>query len=815
MELNLLRLESLGGDFCFAARLLRKNPGFTAVAVITLALGIGANTAMWSIADAVLLRPLDYPQSERIAVFGEKKQCCEFGPTSPANFLDYRRRNRSFFDLAAFFPRNLILTRSAGGPLWLRGEVVTPDYFTVLGMRPLLGRTLSPAVDRPGATPAAVLSYGLWQREFGAARDIVGRYLTLNGRSYNVVGVMPESFSGLGARDLWVSPRLAVPELSDSSPPNSALSRGDNYLRLVGRMRPGVTLAQARADLDGILRQIQREVPDSEQRCTVQLKSLREWVVGNVGRTLWTLVGAVGLILLIACANLANLLLARATVRQREMAVRASVGATPTRLVRQLLAESALLGALGGALGLALVFFALRLVSALEAGWLPRAREIHANPKIFLFALVAVCLAVLFSGLLPAERGARVDLQSAMRQDERSGTAASGQRLRRLVVIAEIAMSLSMLVGSGLLLRSFSRLLANPPGFEPAGIVAARIQLPMASYPQPAAILAFCDRLLERMQSLPGVVAVGVGDTLPFGGVNSNGALTIDGRRNPEPGQAIIAEKRVVSAGYFRALRIPLLEGRLFDDRDHGPARVVLVNENLARFAWPREDAIGKRLSWDGGASWMTVVGVVGNIHLAALDERPTLDTYLPYAQSPVPGLFVIVRSDHDPRRLASSLRAEVLAIDPNQPISTIDLLSELVARSFAGRRFQMLLVGSFALFALFLASLGIYGVMSYTLARRTPEIGIRIALGAGYREVLGLLLSSALATTVAGVVGGIAIALVLGRFLEALLYGTASYDLGVFVVATAVISAVALLASLVPALKALRIDPSIALRAH
>jgi putative ABC transport system permease protein len=811
----LLRLESLGGDFRFAARLLRKNPGFTAVAVLTLALGIGANTAMWSIADAVLLRPLDYPQSERIAVLGEKKGCCEFAPTSPANFLDYQRRNRSFVQLAALFPRNLILTRGAGGPLWLRGEVVTPNYFAVLGARPLLGRTLSPAVDRPGATPAAVLSYGLWQREFAAARDIVGRYLTLNGRSYAVVGVMPDGFTGLGARELWVSSRLVVPELADSSPPEFVLSRGANYLLPVGRLRPGTTLAQARADLDGILQEIQREVPGSEQRRTAQLKSLQKWQVGNVGPTLWTLVGAVGMILLVACANLANLLLARATVRQREMAVRASVGATPTRLVRQLLAESVLLGTLGGALGLVLALFALRLVSVLEAEWLPHAKEIHADSQVFLFALIAVFLSVLFSGLLPAERGARVDLQDAMRQGDRSGTAAPGQRLRRLVVIAEIAMSLALLIGSGLLLRSFTRLLANSPGFEPTGIVAARIQLPAASYPRPAVILSFFDRLLARVQSLPDIVAVGLVDSVPFGGGNINGDLAIDGRRNPEPGQAITAERRVVSAGYFRALRIPLLRGRLFGDSERSPAKVTLVNENLAHFAWPHEDAIGKRLSWDGGATWMTVVGVVGNVHVAALDERPTLDTYVPYTQSPTLGLFVVVRSGRDPLRLASPLRAEVLAIDPDQPISTIDLLDDLLARSFAGRRFQMLLVGSFALFALLLASLGIYGVMSYTLARRTPEIGIRIALGAGYREVLRLLLSSALATTAAGVAVGIVMALALGRFLEALLYGTVSYDLGVFVVATAVLSVVALLASLVPALRALRIDPSIALRAN
>jgi predicted permease len=806
-------LKTLGSDLRFGARLLTKNPGFTVVALLTLALGIGANTAMWSIVDTVLLRPLDYPQSQRIGVFGEKKECCEFAPISPANFLDYQRRNRSFVELAALFPRNFILTRGAGGPLWLRGQVVTPNFFAVLGAQPLLGRTLSPALDRAGAIPAAVLSYGLWHREFAADPRVIGRYLTLGGRSYAVVGVMPEGFAGIGGNDLWVSPRLTVPELADGSTPDLVLSRGDNYLLPVGRLRPGVTFAQARADLDGILQQIEREIPGSEQKRSAHLESLQEWIVGDVGRTLWTLVGAVGLILLIACANLANLLLARATAREREMAVRASVGATPGRLVQQLLAESALLGTLGGVLGLLLALWALRLASALAAGWLPRAREIHADPQVFLFALAASFLAVLFSGLVPAFRGARVDLHTAMRQGDRSGTAAASQRLRRALVIAEIAMSLTLLIGSGLLLRSFSQLLANSPGFDPAGVLAARIQLPAARYPTPTAIVAFYDRLLARVQALPGIVAAGVSDTLPFGGSSANGDIVVEGRER-SPDQRIIAEKRVVSTGLFPSLRIPLLRGRLFDERDRNLPKVVLVNENLARFVWPREDAIGKRLSWDRGKTWMTVVGVVGNIHISALNERPTLDTYVPYVQSPVPGLSLVVRSDPDPLRLASQLRAEVLAIDRDQPISGIDLLSDLVARSFAGRRFPMLLVGSFALLALLLASLGIYGVMSYALARRTPEIGIRVALGAGPPAVLRLLLASTLATTAAGACAGIVMALALGRFLESLLYGTASHDLTVFAGATTLLTVVALAASLGPALRALRIDPARALRA-
>lgn len=806
-------LANLGDDLRFAARLLRRNPGFTAVAALTLALGIGANTAMWSVLDAVLLRPLPYPESERIAVLGERKACCDFAPTSPANFLDYRRQNRGFEALAAYFPRSFVLTRAAGPPAQLAGQVVTPDYFAVFGVPALLGRTLSPAADPPGGAPAAVLGYGAWHRVFAADPAVVGSHVTLGGRSYAVVGVMPPDFAPPGPGDLWVTPRLAVPELADDSPATLVLARGTNYLRPIGRLRRGVSVARAQEDVAGILRRILREAPDEPK--TARLQPLRDWVVGDVGRTLWTLAAAVGLVLLIACANLASLLLARATVREREMALRASLGASPGRLLSQLAVESALLGALGGALGLGLALGALRLVSALEAQWLPRAREIHAEARVFLFALAATLLAVALAGLLPAIRGARAGLHSALQEGGRAGAAAGGQRLRRVLVAAEIAMSLALLAGAGLLLRSFSRLLAISPGFEPRGAIAAGIQLPGARYPRPASIVAFYDRLLARAAALPGVAAAGLGDTLPFGGSNINGDIQIEGRPKPRPGEAgITAEKRVASGGYFRALKIPLLRGRLFDDRDRGPERVVLVNESLARFAWPGEDPIGKRIDVLGDG-WQTVVGVVGNLHASALDDQPTLDTYLPYTQVPVPRLELVVRSAGDPLRLAPQIRAEVLAIDRDQPVAHVDLLADLVARSFAGRRFHMLLVGSFALLALLLAGLGIYGVMAYAVAQRTREIGVRIALGAGARAVCLLLLRGALALTAAGIAAGTALALGLGRGLQALLYGTESHDPAVLLAAAALLAAVALSASLVPTLRALRIDPVRALRAE
>ncbi|HEY8022761.1 MAG TPA: FtsX-like permease family protein [Thermoanaerobaculia bacterium] len=604
----MLGFGTLGGDLRFAARLLAKSPGFTAVALLTLALGIGANTAMWSVVDAVLLRPLPYPESGRIVVVGEKKSCCDFAPTSPANLLDYQRGNRSFAALAASFP-----------------------------------------------------------------------------------------------------------------------------------------------------------------------------------------------------------LLARATVRQREMALRASLGASRARLLRQLLAESALLVALGGALGLALALWALRLVSLLEAGWLPRARAVHADPALFLFALGATVLAVVLSGLVPALRGARTALHATLQEGGRAS--AGGQGLRRAFVVAEIAMSLTLLVGAGLLIRSFSRLLSIAPGFDPQGVVAAGLQLPPARYPTDASLVAFFDRLLERTSALPGVAGAGVGDSLPFGGSNTNGDIQIEGRPL-RPGEQITAEKRVASGGYFRALRIPLLRGRLFDDHDRGKERVCLINDNLARFAWPHGDPIGRRVDVMGDG-WRTVVGVVGSFHTNALDDPPTLDTYVPYTQYPVPGLTLVVRSLRDPRPLAVQLRAEVLAIDRDQPISEVDLLTDLEARSFAGRRFHMLVVGSFALLALLLASLGIYGVMSYAVAQRTREIGVRVALGAGPRAVCGLLLRSALWTTAAGVAAGIALSCALGRGLEALLYGTPSHDPLVFAGSTAILAGVALLASLVPALRALRIHPVVALKAE
>ncbi len=809
------RLESLTADLRFAARLLAKSPGFTAVAVATLALAIGANTAMVSIVDAVLLRPLPFPASERILVLGEKKACCEFAPTSPPNLLDDRRLNRSFAPLAAFFPRTFVLTRAHGAPLLLRGTVVTPDYFDVFRLPAAVGRTLEPALDHAGGPPAAVLSDGLWHREFAADRRVVGRALDLGGRSVTVVGVMPPEFAAASGADLWVSPRLAVPEIADDSQPDLVLKRGFNYLRPIGRLRPGVTAAGAQRDIDAILQRIQREDPDSEQKRTAIAKTLLAVTVGDVGRTLWTLVGAVGLILLIACANLANLLLARATGREREMAIRASLGASPGRLARQLLVESALLGAAGGVLGLGLAVGSLRLGSSLLAAWLPRAREIHADSGVLLAALVSTLLAVVLAGLVPAVRGGRSALQTAIQEGGRGGAGAQGQGLRRAFVVAEIAMSLALLIGAGLLIRSFSHLLAISPGCDPDGVVVAGIQLPASRYPTDPAIAGFFDRLIERMAALPGVTAAGVGDTTPFGGSNINGDLEIEGRPQPRPGEAITAEKRVASSGYFRALRIPLLAGRLFDAGDRAGTSTVLVNEHLARFAWPHESAIGKRIAWERGR-WLTVVGVVGNVHVDALDDAPTLDTYVPYAARPIPGLQLVVRSDPrlgDPLRLAAQLRAEVLAIDRDQPISNVDLLSNLMQRSFAGRRFHMLLVGAFAFLALLLASLGIYGVMSYAVAQRTREIAVRIAVGAGRREVCGLLLGNALSTTAAGVAAGLLLAFALARGLESLLFGTASHDPAVFTGAALLLTAVALFASLPPMLRALRVDPVRALR--
>ncbi len=807
-------LESTRADLRLAWRLVRKNPGFTAIAVATLGLGIGANTAIFSVVDAVVLRQLPYRPGGEVVVMGEERPpSCHFCPLSAPNLVDYRRQSQTLENLAGTSGSTFVLTRRGVDPTWLRGMQVTPNFFAVFGLPAMVGRTLDPAIDRPGAPAAAVLSYHAWREQFGADPGVVGSVVDLDDHPCTIVGVMAATFSLVARGDIWVGSAFAAPMPRGDLTGAALADRGLHYVRGYARVRQGVSLEQANAEMRTLSRRLSEAYPQDAKDTKANLQPLRAWVVRDTGAALWMLLGAVGLILLIACANLANLLLARGAGRQREMATRVSLGAGRGRLIRQALTETLLLGVLGGALGLLLAAVGVHLLRVGAPQDLPRITEVRIDAGVLLFTLGTALVAGLLAGIGPAWRSTRVDPGAVLQRGGRGGDA-GGQPLRRALVVAETALALSLLIGAGLMIRSFANLLATDPGFLPAGVLSGDILLPGNRYASDAAITGFTDQLLQRVRALPGVAAAATIDAVPFGLSSTNGSIYIEGQPKPEPGHDVVAEKRVASPDYFRTLRIPVLRGRPFDEHDNRTsARVVIVNQILVDAVWPHQDPIGKRLRWNDNGPWLTVVGVVGNVHLMSLDEKPTNDTYVPYRQSTLAAYTLVVRTAGDPLGLASALRRQVLTIDPRQPIAGLDLLANMVDESLAARRFQMLLIGGLALLALILASLGIYGVVSYAVEQRTGEIGVRMALGARRGQVLGLIFAGALGLTSLGIGAGIVISLVLGRAIQALLFGVASHDPLVYAVGAGALFAVSLLAAFVPARRAASIDPAITLR--
>jgi putative ABC transport system permease protein len=806
-------LEDVGADLRFGARLLARSPGFTAVAGLTLALGIGANTAIWSVVDAVLLEPLPYRPGAEVVVLGEQKPCCKFAPLSAPKLRDYARASHSFAVLAASMGNSYVLNRAGGEPLFLLGNQVTANFFDVFGVPAFRGRTLEPAIDKPGAPCAALLSFGAWRRDFGADPHAVGRTVQINDRPCTLVGVMPRSFSFLSTADLWTASAFALPT-PDSDTRGALLTQRDvNYLRPFGRLRPGVTLSAAQTELAAISGSLAREHPDSDAAKTAIARPMRQYLIRDAGPALWTLLGSVALILLIGCSNLASLLLARGKGREREVALRAALGAGRLRLVRQLLTETWLLAALGGCAGLLLAFWGVHLFAALGQEELPRIADLRIRPEALLFTAVLALAAGTLAGLAPVLHALGLDAGAVLKQGGRSARG-GGQRLRSVLVVAEIAMSLALLIGAGLLTRSFANLLAVNPGFNPDGVITGYVRLPPGRYPATAQITAFADRLMGRIAALPGVVGAGVIDAVPFGNGDVNGDITIAGRPPARPGEELIAEKKIVGGDYFRTLRIPVLAGRPFDDHDtRDGAAVVIVNQYLARTVWPQQSAVGRQLSWDGGKTWMTVVGVVGNVHLFTLDEAPMLDTYRPFRQNPIGAFALVARRSTSPLGLATQLRHEVLALDPRQPVSNLDLLANQVDESLAQRHYQMLLIASLAALALILASLGVYGLISYAVEQRAGEIGVRIALGARRGQVFALVMRGTLLTAVLGVAGGVAASLALGRWMETMLFAVHSRDLAVYAASCVTLLAIALLAAFLPARRAAGIDPVTTLR--
>jgi putative ABC transport system permease protein len=808
-------MQTLWQDLRYGFHLLWKSPGFTLVALLALALGIGANTFIFSVVNALLLRPLPFPDSDRITSILAKSPDTGalFSSYSLPNFEDIRDRNQVFEHVAALYMSTEFL-RSGDEPERLRGAYVSAELFPLLGVKPLIGRTFSREEERSGDGNFIVLSYNLWQRRFNGNPKIIDQNVVIGSRPTNVLGVMPEGFKfPVGARqvDFWMP-------LISSIPPTARTARGAVYLGLFARLKPNVTLIQAQADMNLIASQLATQYPESNTGLNIVPVSTHERLVGQIRPALLVLLGAVALVLLIACANVANLMLARASVRQKEIAIRTAIGATRWRVVRQLLTESLLLSILGGAAGVLLAFWAIELLISSNPANLPRVAEIALDKQVLLFTLGLTTVTGLFFGLAPALQASRTDLNESLKDGMRESSGGiKRNRTRSALVISEIALSLILLVGATLLFQSLRRVLAISPGFESDNVLAADVSVSSSKYPEPAQRAAFYREALERIASLPGVESAGIVYPLPLGGSFESYTFDIAGQPPFPPGQQPSANRRVISPDYFRTMKTPLRKGRTFGPQDQATApAVMIVNDTFARRFFPGEEVIGKRIIPGEGRQPVTreIVGVVGDIRHEGLDVEPSPEYYVPYEQTSVDDLTVVARTTGgNPTSIATPLRAVIRGMDKDQPVYNIRPMTQLLSESVAQRRFNMVLLSGFAILAMVLAGIGIYGVMSYSVAQRTREIGVRIALGAQSRDVLKMVLSHALVLTAIGLALGLLGAFALTRFLVTLLYEVRPTDLTTFAIVSLVLAAVAITACLIPARRATKVDPLVALR--
>ena len=805
-------MNALWQDLKYATRMLIKAPAFTAFAVGVLALGIAANTSIFSFANTVLLRSLPYRNPDRLVMVWEDFSYIGFPANTPApgNFYDWKAQNRSFEDIAATTNDSFGLT---GGnvPEEVEAKDVTWNLFSVLGVKPMLGRDFLPDDDRPGAAHVAMLSHPLWRDTFAGDPQIVGKTIELDGAKYAVIGVMPAGFE---FRDPKV--RLWVPvAFSDEK----RTSHDSHYLQVVGRLKPGVSLEQANADLAVISKHLAEQYPVSNTHVGAYAVPLRADIVGNLRTAIFVLLGAVGFVLLIACANVANLLLARATGRQRELALRMSLGAGRGRIIRQLLTESVLLAAMAGILGFLLTLWSAHFLLRFVPDGIPFGAASPIDARIFFFTLVISMGTGILFGIIPALRVSGVNLSDALKQaGARSGQGARGSRTRDVLVVVEVALAMILLTGASLMIESFSKLQRFDLGFRAENVLSLRVPLPDPKYSELAKRTAFYDRVLERVNRLPGVVAAGFVTWVPLTNRGGSWGFIIEGRPAPGPGETADANTRVVTKDYFRTMGVALKAGRLFDDRDRENAPMVaVVNETMAREFWPGENPIGHRIKlggFDSKRPWATIVGITADIHQRGIGISARPEMYYSYAQQDVfQPEFLAVKTSGDPAQLANTIRDQVWAVDKDQPVSDVMTMQAIVDEELSPKQMQAKLLGIFAGIALVLASLGIYAVLSYAVAQRTQEIGVRMALGAQRRDVLRMILGQGLALTFVGIAFGVAGALAVARVLSTLLYGTSATDPLTFAAVGATLSAVALVACYVPARRAMRVDPMVALR--
>jgi putative ABC transport system permease protein len=807
-------METFRQDLRYGLRMLTRSPGFTAIAILTLALGIGANTAIFTVVNSVLLRPLPYPEPGRLVLLTEHWERFPILSVSYQNYCDWRDQSHSFELVGAARNANLTLT-GAGEPDRLQGQMASASLFPLLGVKPPLGRTIEPADDRPNSAPVVMLSYGLWQRRFGGTADVLGRSITLDNNPYTVIGVLPPGFEFLQPADVMV----AMEPWAKTLPDDRSWHPG---IQPLARLRPGVSLDQARAEMMTIAKRLEQQYPDYDTGVGANVNFLHEQIVANSRPALLVLLAAVALVLLIACANVANLLLARATNREKEIAIRVALGASRGRVVRQLLTESVLLALAGGALAILFAFNGLGSLLRLAGSSLPRSAGIHMDMPVLAFTAGLSLLTGILFGLAPALQATRIDLREELNRAGRGAVgAAKHLHLRSVLVVSEVALAMILLVGAGLLIQSFLRLSAVTPGFQPDHILLADVPLSQTAYAKPEQRTAFFDRLLERAQALPGVRAGGATTFLPVSGIGGAIHFNIADRPPKSPHDYILAGYRAISPRYLEALGVPLLAGRMLSLQDSSQASaVVVINEAMARQFFPGESPLGKKMQLGAtpgpGAPLMEIVGVVGNVRYA-LGSDPQAEMYVPYAQAipelPVFTMTVALRAAGDPQSLSSALREAVREINRDQPVVKIRTMEQNMNDSVAAPRFRTLLLGALAGLALALAGIGVYGVMAYSVSQRTHEIGVRVALGAQMRDVLGLVLGHGLALALTGVAIGAAVALALSRVLASFLYGVTPTDPITYLGVAVLLTGISALACYIPARRATQVDPMTALR--
>jgi putative ABC transport system permease protein len=801
---------TIGRDARYALRMLFRAPVFSLVAVLTFAVGIGINTAVFNVVNGVLLRPLPYPEADRITLLwmDNRRQGIKEDITSYPNYVDWRDQSTSYAHMAAFRPLAISLTGD-GDPERLQGASVTANFFDAIGVQPTMGRVFVVENETPGKDAVVVISHDLWQRRFGGAGDILGRTISLGGRPHEVIGVMPATLRWPEKAEFW-TPLAPSPQAREA--------RGGFWLPVIGRMNPGVSVEQAQAEMSQIGTRLEQEYP-TNRGFGVYVVPLQRQLVGDIERPLFILLAAVAFVLLIACANLANLMLGRTAARRKELAIRTALGAGRGRLVRQIVTETFVLAGLGGLVGVLLAYWATRFFITLGGDSIPRQDAITMDARVLGFALLLATVSALLSGLVPALQASRRRIVDHLREGAREGTGAGSRRTRSALVAAEIALALVLLTGAGLLIRTLWSMQRVERGFRPDNVAMLTVNLPATTYPGAPDVRAFYARLLARVRALPGVHSAGSGTGVLQPLVTNSGVYTIEGKPLPPQEERVEYPVEWVSPGYFETVGMTIVLGRSFTEADHADApRVVIINETLARTGWPDQDPIGRRMRSGGEQStapWMTVVGVIRDAHRGAVTRTIRPELYMSALQATPRTQMLFVRTAGEPNAIVPALRREVQAIDPQLPIFGVSTLERELALTLTQPRFQAVLLAVFAAIALLLATMGIYGVTSHAVSQRTQEVGIRMAMGAARRDVLRLILLQHLRPALTGLVLGLIGAVILSRSLQSLLFGVSATDPATFVLVAMTLLAVAAVACWIPARRATRVDPLIALKAE